>query len=105
MPQPENWREILGPLDPDRVALHRRVAEAELRLATLRLGELRRRRAVSQAVIAEALDVSQPNVSRIEQQDDIRLSTLNRYIAALGGRLELQAVFDDETVRLLGEHQ
>lgn len=105
MPQSENWREILGPLDPERLALHRRIVEAELRLATLRLGELRRRRGVSQAVIAEGLDVSQPNVSRIEQQDDIRLSTLSRYVAALGGRLELRAVFDDESVELLSERQ
>jgi hypothetical protein len=51
-------------------------------------------------VLAEALDVSQPNVSRIEHQDDVFLSTLRSYVEALGGRLEVRAVFDDLTVDL-----
>jgi transcriptional regulator with XRE-family HTH domain len=71
--------------------------------AELQLAEVRRRRGVSQATIAEALEVSQPNVSRIEQQDDVYLSTLARYVAALGGHLEVRAVFPEETVTLLRE--
>jgi len=71
--------------------------------AELRLGELRVRRGLSQANIADALAVSQPNVSRIEQEDDVYLSTLARYVAALGGHLEVQAVFPEETITLLGE--
>jgi transcriptional regulator with XRE-family HTH domain len=69
----------------------------------LQLAEVRRRRGVSQATIAAALEVSQPNVSRIEQQDDVYLSTLARYVAALGGHLEVQAVFPEETITLLRE--
>jgi transcriptional regulator with XRE-family HTH domain len=69
----------------------------------LQLAEARRRRGVSQAAIAAALEVSQPNVSRIEQQDDVYLSTLARYIAALGGHLEVLAVFPEETITLLRE--
>jgi len=95
-----NWRTVRGqrPLNERRVAAYRRLMDAELRLA-----EARRRRGVSQATIAEALDVSQPNVSRIEQEQDVYLSTLARYVAALGGHLEVLAVFDDETVTLLRE--
>ena len=80
------------------VESYRRLMDAELRLA-----EARRRRGVSQAVIAEALEVSQPNVSRIEQQHDVYLSTLARYVAALGGHLEVVVVFPDETITLLRE--
>ena len=69
--------------------------------AELRLADVRRRRGISQATIAEALDVSQPNISRIEREDDVYLSTLARYVAALGGHLEVRAVFDEETVTLL----
>ena len=47
--------------------------------------------------------MSQPNVSRIEQEEDVYLSTLARYVAALGGHLEVLAVFEDETVTLLRE--
>ncbi|MBV8710568.1 MAG: XRE family transcriptional regulator [Solirubrobacterales bacterium] len=95
-----NWRTVRGqrPLNERRVAAYRRLMDAELRLA-----EARRRRGVSQATIAEALEVSQPNVSRIEQEQDVYLSTLARYVAALGGHLEVLAVFDDETVTLLRE--
>jgi DNA-binding XRE family transcriptional regulator len=96
-----DWREVLGPVEPELLALHRRLVDVQLRLAELRLGELRRHRGISQATVARALAVSQPNVSRIEQEDDLRLSTLGRYIAALGGNLELRAVFGDESVELL----
>ncbi|HEY3726286.1 MAG TPA: helix-turn-helix transcriptional regulator [Solirubrobacteraceae bacterium] len=71
--------------------------------AELRLAEVRRRRGVSQATMAEALDVSQPNISRIEQEDDVYLSTVARYVAALGGHLEVRAVFGDETITLLSD--
>jgi DNA-binding XRE family transcriptional regulator len=99
-PDPD-WREVLGPVDEELLVFHRRLVDVQLRLAELQLGELRRRRGIGQAAVAEALAVSQPNVSRIEQEDDLRLSTLARYIAALGGDLELRAVFRDESVELL----
>lgn len=95
-----DWRTVRGqrPLNEGRVATYKRLMEAELRLA-----DVRRRRGASQASIAKALDVSQPNVSRIEQEDDVYLSTLVRYVAALGGHLEVRAVFPDETITVLRE--
>ena len=48
------------------------------------------------------IQVSQANIPRIERQDDLKLSTLERYIEALGGRLEVRAIFGDEHVVLLG---
>jgi DNA-binding XRE family transcriptional regulator len=98
-----SWRAYTGPVDEARLALHKRVLDADLRIGTLALGALRRKRGVSQATVADALDVSQPNISRIEQQEDIRLSTLGHYVAALGGQLEVRAVFGDETVELIGD--
>lgn len=93
-----DWREIrrTRPLNETRVNAYRRLMDAEMRL-----NDLRRRRGLSQSQIADALEVSQPNVSRIEQEDDLYLSTLARYVAALGGHLEVRAVFEDETVTLL----
>jgi DNA-binding XRE family transcriptional regulator len=103
----EDWRTIARkrPLNEERVALYRRVVEADARLSSLHIAQLRRRRGVSQALVADALDVSQPNISRIERQDDLYLSTLARYVAALGGELELRAAFPDETVILLGSER
>lgn len=66
------------------------------------LAELRRRRGSSQQALADQLGVSQPNISRIEGERDLRLSTLAGFVAGLGGRLEVHAVFDDEDVPLTG---
>jgi transcriptional regulator with XRE-family HTH domain len=100
MARSKSWRTVRGqrPLNERRVAAYKRLMDAELRLS-----ELRSRRGLSQSAIAEALAVSQPNISRIEQEDDVYLSTLSRYVAALGGHLEVRAVFPDETITLLRE--
>ncbi len=101
-PLTKSWRTVRGqrPLNEGRVTAYKRLMEAEVRLA-----EVRRRRGASQATIAAALEVSQPNISRIEQEGDVYLSTLARYVSALGGHLEVSAVFPDETVTLLREPQ
>ena len=46
--------------------------------------------------LASVLSVSQANISRIERQRDLYLSTLAAYIEALGGTLKLSAAFDDD---------
>src|ERR1700730_5218241 len=62
------------------------------------LGELRRKLDLTQAVVADRLDVTQENVSQIERGEaDVRLSTLSRYVEALGGRLEIRAAFPEQT--------
>jgi DNA-binding Xre family transcriptional regulator len=64
----------------------------------LALAELRRSRRVTQVQLAETLGISQGNVSRLERRSDVYLSTLRAYVEALGGHLEIAAVFDDERV-------
>jgi len=64
------------------------------------LAELRAQRQVTQRELADALDVTQSNVSRVEHEDDLYLSTLRSYVEALGGELQLRAVFEDGTVDL-----
>lgn len=65
------------------------------------LADVRRELDLTQAVIAERLEVTQANVSQIERGEaDVRLSTLNRYVEALGGRLEVRAAFPERTVEL-----
>jgi DNA-binding Xre family transcriptional regulator len=76
---------------------------AEARAATLeeiRLFELRHREAVSQAELAGRLEITQSAVSKLEHADDVRVSTLRQYLEALGARLELVAVFDEEGRRV-----
>lgn len=84
--------------DPERA---RRVAEHKRAiLDALALAEAREQRNVTQKDIAEILGVTQANVSRIEREEDVYLSTLRKYVEALGGRLEVSAVFPDKTVSL-----
>jgi predicted transcriptional regulator len=66
----------------------------------LALAQLRQSRHVTQVQLAEALGISQGNVSRLEARSDVYLSTLRSYIEALGGHLEIAAVFDDERVSI-----
>jgi transcriptional regulator with XRE-family HTH domain len=65
-------------------------------LEEVRLYELRHAEAVSQAEVAGRLDVTQGAVSKLEHADDVRVSTLRQYLDALGARLELVAVFDED---------
>ena len=67
----------------------------------IRLYELRRAEAVSQAELAGRLDVTQGAISKFEHAEDVRVSTLRDYVEALGARLEIVAVFDGKPARRL----
>ena len=49
----------------------------------------------SQVSVAKALDMEQESVSRIERRADLLLSTMRKYVAAMGGDLKLIAEFPD----------
>ena len=66
----------------------------------VRLYELRHAEAVSQAELAGRLEVTQGAISKFENAEDVRVSTLREYLEALGARLELVAVFDEEGRRV-----
>jgi DNA-binding XRE family transcriptional regulator len=67
----------------------------------LALAALREERGLTQADVAHALHVTQANVSQVEHKEDLYLSTLSKYVQALGGRLELKAVFADRVIDLV----
>lgn len=98
MPKTTNYRVLR-----ERVMARPGAAEriAELRqetLAEIGLYELRRARDLSQTELAGRLQITQAAVSKFENSDDVRLSTLRQYIEALGGQLEISARFDDRVV-------
>jgi DNA-binding XRE family transcriptional regulator len=66
----------------------------------LELAELRKHRNITQVQLAQALGISQGNVSQLEHRQQLYISTLREYVEALGGRLELAAVFGEERVPL-----
>jgi len=99
----KSFRKLSEAIDADperrgRVDEYKRAIYDILELAKLREG-----RRVTQTQLAATLEVTQANVSRIEHEDDIYLSTLSGYVQALGGKLEVRAVFPDQTIRIVGK--
>jgi len=60
------------------------------------LGDVRTGLGITQVELAKRLGVSQGNVSELERRDDVYLSTLREYVEALGGTLEVAAVFPEQ---------
>jgi DNA-binding XRE family transcriptional regulator len=65
-----------------------------------RLAEIRRRRGLTQAQVAERMGVGKSRVSQIERGRVSTREVLDRYVEALGGRLSLMADFGDELLRV-----
>ena len=66
------------------------------RLKRLPLSTLRAAAGVTQSDVSEATGIDQGDISRLERRltlDDVQVSTLRRYLEALGGKLEILAVF------------
>ncbi len=61
---------------------------------------VRKAREQTQVELAEKLGINQASVSAIENNSDLLLSTLAKYVHALGGELQLQAVFPEATFNL-----
>jgi len=59
------------------------------------LQEIRKARKLTQKDVAKKLKISQDGVSRLEQRSDVMLSTLRKYVEAMGGSLNLVAQFPD----------
>lgn len=72
----------------------------ELKEEYLTLQQLRQLKNVTQKDLANLLGIEQANVSRMERRKDMKLSTLNEYIEALGGSLQINAVFPDHVVTI-----
>ena len=88
-----NYKELRTKMNPADVAENnQRVREELHRMA---LDELRNAKQLTQADMAELLDVPQSSISRIEQRADMYLSTLRNYVQAMGGVLQIQVLFPE----------
>ena len=64
------------------------------------IAEVRQARQMTQVRLAEVLGVNQGAVSKLEKRSDMYLSTLRSYIEAMGGQLEIRAVFPDGEIMI-----
>jgi transcriptional regulator with XRE-family HTH domain len=94
----KKFRDLIEALPAERQERIRRAAD-EL-LSSMPLHELRRARDLSQEHVAAAMSQSQSAISRLERRSEMYISTLRRYVQALGGELEIVARFPDGSVRL-----
>lgn len=81
----------------------KRTDKPSLRRTSASLQQLRKELGKSQTDVASQLKVRQSEISKIESRKDLYISTLQEYIAALGGSLELIAHFADNKVTRISQ--
>ena len=84
-----NFRELEKKMPAASTA--RAEQKAKKILAEMLLAELRKLAGLTQEELAAAMGITQPSLSKLENQDDMQISTLRRLIEALGGQLEIIA--------------
>jgi len=80
----------------ERIEAHTQALITEYEL----LKALRKDCNVSQEALASLMGIRQGSLSKIENQDDMLLSTLRKYVEALGGELEVKVRFGGKEVTL-----
>ncbi len=83
-----------------REAFARSEAKAEAMIREMTLADLREAKKLTQNQLAKKMHVNQAAVSKIERRADMYLSTLQRMIEKMGGKLEIRAQFPHGDVRI-----
>lgn len=95
-----NFKQLQAAVKADPQRKHRLERERLLTEAIIELTALREARGATQEQIANAWDATQTNLLHSAETSDIFLATLHSYVAALGGQLQISAVFPDQTIPL-----
>jgi len=74
--------------------------EVELELLEMDLRALREAVGLTQGELAQRVEITQSQLSKMERREDHRISTLRRYVEALGGSLEICAVVNGKRIKL-----
>ena len=92
----KSLRQLLAEEKPE-VAAAARVQADEI-LLNIHLAELREKVNKTQVEMAQALGIKQPTVAGMEKPGrDVKLSTLRRYVDAIGGKLNIDVELPDGT--------
>ena len=96
----KSWKtlkqERLSPAARERVD-----ARVRMEVEELTLQGLRRCLELTQAEVGASARMTQSELSRLESRDDHLTSTLRRYVEALGGKLEVTALFGKRRIKLI----
>jgi DNA-binding XRE family transcriptional regulator len=94
----KNFKELQAKMPPEARA--RSDAKAQQMIQEMALDELRAARALTQEHLSKILGVKQSAISKLERRADMYVSTLRDFITAMGGTLEIRAVFPEGAVRI-----
>jgi transcriptional regulator with XRE-family HTH domain len=91
-----SFRDLINSLPPEQQKrIRKRSAELSKEMA---LQELRQAFRLTQQQMADTLKLNQAGISKIEHQSDILVSTLGRFIEAMGGELRITAHFPQRDI-------
>ncbi len=99
----KRWKDVVAKrkISPEKRALLD--AQIAQDIMGMTLAELRKESGLTQEeTAARTGEMTQSEISKLERRDDHLLSTLRMYVEALGGELQVVAVFGDKTIRLRG---
>lgn len=98
-PKYATWDEVKKRRPVDPVIAKQVHAETEAYIAVFPLIDLREDFGLTQVALAKAIGIDQSNVSRIERGklSTMEIATLQKYIEALGGTIEIHARFGKKT--------
>jgi transcriptional regulator with XRE-family HTH domain len=92
------WRDIRKTHSPEVEAeIARRVREAA---GVMTLYQLREARSLTQVNLAKVLNINQGAVSKMEKRTDMYVSTLRNFIQAMGGQLQVKAIFPEGEIQI-----
>lgn len=80
-------------MNETRVSLYERLMEAQEQIAHARYA-----RGVAHEQVVAAMDAAEARPSEAARREDLYLSVLSAYVEALGGQLEVRAVFPEDTI-------
>jgi transcriptional regulator with XRE-family HTH domain len=92
------WSDLREKMLPEARA--RADHKTEVMLITIALRDLLAERGFTQEQLAEELERAQGNVSRMLRRTDMHVSTLQEIIEAMGGSMEITAVFPDASYKI-----
>ncbi|WP_234276694.1 helix-turn-helix domain-containing protein [Escherichia coli] len=80
--------EVIASRSPESQARIKEMADEMILEVGLQM--MREELQLSQKQVAEAMGISQPAITKLEQRgNDLKLATLKRYVEAMGGKLSL----------------
>lgn len=94
----KKFQALLAEMPPERRA--RITAQTQQLLEEMPLQDLRRALDFTQQQVAVSLGINQIAISKMESQTDMYISTLRRFIEALGGQLRIVAQFPQGPVEI-----